>query len=79
MTCLEVDNGKKIAIDDDVFDVLWSSIEETEEETSKEEKRKRSEKISNDIQIISLTESEDISMRILNAMTDVMNVKSARK
>ena len=79
MTCLEVDNGKKIAIDDDVFDVLWSSIEETEEETSKEGKRKRSEKISNDIQIISLTESEDISMRILNAMTDVMNVKSARK
>ena len=79
MICLEVDNGKKIAIDDDVFDVLWSSIEETEEETSKEGKRKRSEKISNDIQIISLTESEDISMRILNAMTDVMNVKSARK
>ena len=79
MTCLEVDNGKKIAIDDDVFDVLWSSIEETEEETSKEEKRKRSEKISNDIHILSLTESEDISMRILNAMTDVMNVKSARK
>ena len=49
MTCLVMDGGKKIDIDDDLFDVLWNSIEEPEEEeTSKEEKRKRNKKLSND-------------------------------
>ena len=49
MTCLVMGNGKKINIDDDLFYVLWNSIEEPEEEeTNKKEKRKRNKKKSTD-------------------------------
>ena len=79
MTCLVMGNGKKINIDDDLFDVLWNSIEEPEEEeTNKKEKRKRNKK-NQMISIISLIKNEDILKSITKAMTDVMSVKDVEK